>query len=135
MQLALHDLTCCLSWPQRAGLAPTGILTHSAKTLGYTSVANLLAVNPDAVHHAQKDRDHAQADTTAAPAKKKRKPKAKKGEDGDAAASGADAGVVDQATLAGQLARGSARAGGWARQAKAGLHWVALIDGPLPACR
>ena len=118
VQLALHYQKRCLSWLQRAGLAPTGILSHSAKTLGYTSVAKLLAVNPDAMHHAQKERDDAQADGTAAPAKKKRKPKAKKGEEGDGAASGAEAGAIDPASLAGQLGRGSPRAGGVARQAK-----------------
>ena len=107
----MHYSMRCLSWLQRAGLAPTGILTHSAKTLGYTSVANLLAVNPDAVHHAQKEREHAQGDDTAAPAKKKRKPKAKKGEEGDGAASRAGAGALDQAVPAGQLARGSTRSG------------------------
>ena len=131
MQLALHDLKCCLSWLQRAGLAPTGILTHSAKTLGYTSVANLLAINPDAVHHAQKERDDAQADGTAAPAKKKRKPKAKKGEMGDGAASRAEAGAVAQAIPAGQLARDGTRLGGysWASQVCAGGATLGGIDG------
>ena len=33
---------------QKAGLAPTGILANAAKTLGFASVAALLAVNPDA---------------------------------------------------------------------------------------
>ena len=113
----MHEPKRCLSWLQRAGLAPTGILTHSAKTLGYASVANLLAVNPDAVHHAQKEQEHAQLDGTTGPAKKKRKPKAKK-EEGDAATSGAEAGTVDQVILAGQLARGRTWAGGARRQAE-----------------
>ena len=38
---------------QRAGLPPTGILANAAKSLGFTSVAALLAVNPDAAQVVQ----------------------------------------------------------------------------------
>ena len=33
---------------QKAGLAPTGILSNAAKSLGFASVAALLEMNPDA---------------------------------------------------------------------------------------
>lgn len=43
----------CSYCRKRAGLPPTGILANAAKTLGFTSVAALLAVNPDAAQVVQ----------------------------------------------------------------------------------
>ncbi|KAL0023220.1 hypothetical protein WJX79_005106 [Trebouxia sp. C0005] len=47
----------CSYCRKKAGLAPTGILANAAKTLGFASVAALLAVNPDAAAVMQAAKD------------------------------------------------------------------------------